>query len=246
MLLWVSVWVTGGPGGSGTVVPVWVHLGSDPPPGSHPMTRTFPSQVNAAECQRPLPWVRSPTPSSVIVYRSSGSSRLPPGVALAPMSHTLTVSALAQAARLTLPRITPASWHPVRTFACGPASGSLRSRVAFWGASSGIWMMSMKAPTGSSLARVASTHPALLELLLLTLRLGPETPASVRVWEPHASGRNVRTEGSALFVMSNTWTPSTPAGTMVPSQSRAVVFFEFHARTRMFSHTTMSPWSPLQ
>ena len=41
-------------------------------------------------------------------------------------------------------------------------------------------------------------------------------------------------------------TPSNPAGTVWPSHNRAVVFFEFQARTRMFSHTTMSPWSPLQ
>lgn len=46
--------------------------------------------------------------------------------------------------------------------------------------------------------------------------------------------------------MSKTWTPSQLAGTVWPSHVRALVFLEFHERTRMSPHTTMSPWSPLQ
>src|SRR6266545_6393947 len=88
------------------------HSGAAPPPGSQPRTSTLPSQVNPAECQRPT-WPS--TPGSWTVYSNCGSVRLPPGAALSPMSNTLVVSALAQAARLTSPRITAASWQPVRT-----------------------------------------------------------------------------------------------------------------------------------
>jgi hypothetical protein len=42
------------------------HSGRPPPPGSHPSTRTFPSQVKAAECQRP-PEPTVPMPGSKIV-----------------------------------------------------------------------------------------------------------------------------------------------------------------------------------
>jgi hypothetical protein len=82
------------------------------------------------------------------------------------MSHTLIVSALAQTTLLTSPRIAPASWHPVRTSVVGPASGSRWTRLELAGLSRGTAITSMKSPTGSSLGRVPSTQPALLELLL--------------------------------------------------------------------------------
>lgn len=142
------------------------HSGSVPPPGSQPATMTAPSQVNVAECQRPFvpAW---PTPGSLIVNSSSGSSRLPPGVSLGPMSQTLIVSALAQATLLTEPRITPASWQPVRTAVPGPASGSRRRRLAAPGSSSGTAITSMKSPSAFCIARsVVVAQPALLEMLL--------------------------------------------------------------------------------
>src|ERR687892_1969022 len=141
------------------------HSGSAPPPGSHPATMTSPSQVNTVECQRPLV-PATPTPGSNMVNKSAGSSGLPPGVALAPMSHTLIVSALAQTTLLTSPRIAPASWQPVRTSVVGPASGSLWMRLAPAGVFNGTAITAIKSPTGSSLARVPSTQPELLELLL--------------------------------------------------------------------------------
>ena len=45
--------------------------------------------------------------------------------------------------------------------------------------------------------------------------------------------------------MSNTCRPSNPRGTDSTSQVAAgFVVFEFHERTRMSSHTMMSPWFP--
>ncbi|MCA1679474.1 MAG: hypothetical protein LC777_11230 [Actinobacteria bacterium] len=142
------------------------HSGSAPPPGSHPATMTSPSHVKAAECQRPFvpAW---PTPGSLMVNSSCGSSRLPPGVSLAPMSKTLIASALAHAALLTSPRITPTSWQPVRTAVAGPASGSRRTNCAPAGSSSGTAMTSMKSPSAFWAARsVVVPQPALLEMLL--------------------------------------------------------------------------------
>src|SRR5919197_1172549 len=118
------------------------HSGAAPPPGSQPRTRTLPSQVNPAECQRPA-WPS--TPGSLTVYKNSGSSIDPPRGE--PMLNTLVVSALAQAARFTLPRITAASWQPVRTVgSVGPAKGSRWTRLAPAGSPSGTAMTSMKSP----------------------------------------------------------------------------------------------------
>src|SRR6266511_3704895 len=124
---------------------------------------------------------------------------LPPGVLLSPMSQTLTVSALAHAARLTVPRITAASWQP-----------------------------------------------ELLELLLYTIRLPAEIPATVRVCDPQGSVTDAIRLGSLGSLMSKTCTPSHPAATVWPSQVLASGFLEFQDRTRMLFHTMMSPWSPLQ
>src|SRR5919197_672584 len=167
------------------------HSGRPPPPGSHPITRTLPSQVKAAECQRP------PEPA-------------------------------------------------VRMPVVGPASGSRRSRLAPAGVASGTAMTSMKSPTGSSLARVPSTQPELLELLLYTIRLPAEIPATVRVCDPQGSVTDATRCGSLGLLMSKTCTPSQPAGTVWPSQVLASGFLEFQDRTRRLFHTTMSPWSPLQ
>src|SRR5919106_1797583 len=133
------------------------HSGSAPPPGSQPAMMTSPSQGKAAECHLPLV-PACPTPGSVIVIGDAGSRGLL-------MSHTLIVSALAQAALLTSPRITPASWHPVRTSVVGPSSGSRWIRLALAGSSSGTAMTSMKSPSGSSRALGllgACAHPVLL------------------------------------------------------------------------------------
>jgi hypothetical protein len=106
---------------------------------------TSPSQVNDAECQRPEPCVRSPTPGSRIVYRKTGSSSDPPGKAFRPMSNTFVASALAQAARLARPWITPMSWQPGATpGVTGPSSGSMPIRLELAGSSSGTSTMSIQ------------------------------------------------------------------------------------------------------
>src|SRR6266536_950341 len=100
--------------------------------------------------------------------------------------------------------------------------------------------------TVSSLARVPSTQPELLELLLYTIRLPAEIPATVRVCDPQGSVTDAIRLGSLGSLMSKTCTPSHPAATVWPSQVLASGFLEFQDRTRMLFHTMMSPWSPLQ
>src|ERR671918_918287 len=139
------------------------HSGSAPPPGSQPAMMTSPSQVKAAECHLPLV-PACPTPGSVIVIGDAGSRGLL-------MSHTLIVSALAQAALLTSPRITPASWQPVRTSVAGPARGSRRNRLASSGSSSGTAMMSMKSPAGSSKLLSAGAPGGTMQFVLLEMLL---------------------------------------------------------------------------
>src|ERR671931_1621151 len=82
-------------------------------------------------------------------------------------------------------------------------------------------------------------------VLLYTIRLPPETPATVRVCDPQGSVTDASSTGCTGSLMSKTCTPSQPAGTVVPRHVLSTAFFEFHDRTRTFFHTTMSPWSPL-
>jgi hypothetical protein len=58
-----------------------------------------------------------------------------------------------------------------------------------------------------------------------------ETPATVTVCDPHGSSTAFFSTGWTGSLMSKTWTPSQPAGTVVPRQVRSTVFFEFHERT---------------
>jgi hypothetical protein len=158
------------------------------------------------------------------------------------MLNTFVVSALAQTARLTSPRITPASWHPgVTAGLVGPASGSRWIRLAAPGLASGTAMTSMKSPFAGP-----PSHPAALELLLYTIRLPPETPATDTVCDPHGRRSSPTRTGSSTSLMSKMWTPSKPGATVAPSQFLGSARFVFQDRTRMSSHTTMSPWSPLQ
>ncbi len=235
----VSVWVTKVPPPTGTGVPFAVQNGAPPPPGSQPSASTFPSQVNAAECHRPnVPaW---PTPGSSIVYSNCGLSMLPPRGA--PMLNTFVVSPLAHAARLTVPRITAASWHPVRMSVAGPASGTRLTRLAPARSSSGTAITSMKSPSAFCPARSRPTpHPELLELFEYTISRLFETPATVTVCDPQGSSTAAFKTGLTGSLMSKTCTPSQPAGTVVPRHVRGVVFFEFHDRTKMSRYTTRSP-----
>src|ERR671918_1365613 len=216
------------------------HSAAAPPPGSHPRISTSPSQVNAAECHRPPTPTLFPNAScSSTLYRNSGSSRVPPWGA--PMLNTLAAWPLAQASRLTSPRITPASWHPLLLPRVPPMIGSSPSRFAPARLSRGTSMMSMAFPS----ATPSLVHP--LDTLLYTMTLPlPRSGTRVTVCEPHGSSTDASRLGFTGSVISKTCTPSHPAGTVCPRQVRSVVFGLFHERTRTLSHTTMSPWSPLQ
>src|SRR5918996_3410919 len=86
-------------------VPVSMQRGAVPPPGSQPVTRIEPSQVQAAECQLGMVAAPGPGPAgAVVAYRKTGCSR-------SEMSKTGTPGLPAQAARFTEPRATPMSWQ---------------------------------------------------------------------------------------------------------------------------------------
>src|SRR5919106_715011 len=197
-----------------------LHWSATPPPGSWPKMMTSPSQVHAAE----WPIV---TPGSSKWNRSSGSSSVPPDGP--PRLKTRTPVPPAHAARITSPRMTPMSWQ-----VC--IEGSVRSRLAPAGSSSGTSTMSMK-----------SHPPPADELLYTRSRSFAVSGTAVGVWEPQTRSTLPTSSGLDRSLMSNTWRPSKPGATGSPSQVLpAIPVFVFHDLTSTSSQTTMSPWSPLQ
>src|SRR5918996_1045591 len=81
-------------------------------------------------------------------------------------------------------------------------------------------------------------------MLLYRIRFPPSVPATVLVWEPHGRSSDPTSLGLCRLLMSKTWRPSKSAGTGCPPQDLPVTL-EFHDRTKMSSHTTMSPWLAL-
>src|SRR6266702_50525 len=105
--------------------------------------------------------------------------------------------------------------------------------------------MSVAGPASGTRLIRPTPQPELLELFEYTISRLSETPATVTVCDPQGSSTAAFSTGLTGSLMSKTCTPSQPAGTVAPRHVLAVVFFEFHDRTRMLPNTTRSPWSPL-